>query len=55
MVDWNPTGLGVDLVTGVAYFDRTATGWPVIVLSLWALAGVAGLLAGSAVLGRRAG
>jgi hypothetical protein len=54
MVNWNPTGLGVDLVTGVAYFDRTATGWPVIALTLWALAGVAGLLAATAVLGRRA-
>jgi hypothetical protein len=51
---WNVPGLGVDLVTSVAYFDRKAAGWPVTALALWALLGVGGLLGATAVLGKRA-
>ncbi|HET6212463.1 MAG TPA: hypothetical protein VFE14_06275, partial [Micromonosporaceae bacterium] len=50
---WDIPGLGVSLVKGVAYFDRKATGWPISALALWALAGLAGLLGATTVLGRR--
>jgi hypothetical protein len=54
MYRWNIPGLGVNLVEGVAYFDRQAIGWPVTALAIWALAGVVGLLLATAVFGRRA-
>lgn len=50
---WNPPGLGADLVKSVVYFGRQGANWPIIALAIWALAGLAGLLAAVAVRSHR--
>jgi len=55
MHNWLPPGLGVDMVRGIVYFGGRGNGWEITALCLYALAGVAGLLLATAVLGRRAG
>jgi hypothetical protein len=51
---WIPSGLATDLVRGVEYFDRKATGWPVTGLIAWALVGLVTVWLATLVLGRRA-
>ncbi len=54
MPRWIPSGLATDLVRGVEYFDRKATGWPITGLVLWALVGIVGVSLATLVPGRRA-
>ncbi|WP_200209410.1 hypothetical protein [Micromonospora coerulea] len=51
---WNVPGLGTDLIKSAAYFDRRSIGWSVSGLVLWAVLGLAALLAATLVRGRRA-
>jgi hypothetical protein len=50
---WNIPGLATDLIKSVVYFTPDAAGWPAATLALWAVVGLAVLLAATAVLGRR--
>ncbi|MFE2059680.1 ABC transporter permease, partial [Streptomyces sp. NPDC059446] len=43
---WLPPGAGGSLLRSVAFFDGSAAGGPVLVLAVWALLGIAGVLAG---------
>ena len=51
---WNPPGLGLDLVRGVAFFDHRAIGWSVAALAAWSVAGAWVLLRASVRHRRRA-
>lgn len=51
---WNPSGLGLDLIRGVASFDHRAIGWPLTALTAWAAISAGGLLRATARHRRRA-
>ncbi|GAB3945784.1 hypothetical protein [Micromonospora vulcania] len=51
---WNVPGLSTDLIKSAVYFDRRSVGWPVAGLALWAVLGLAALIAATLVRGRRA-